>query len=155
MILLRPGAVTYDALCCVCDNVIVSPTIEGTLSENEHPLSPGMKYKHYAPEAQLVLLEGDEDNVINFLKQEQQQKRCAILCYDEEASLLRNDLLLPIGKRGDLKMHAKLLFSRLRECNSLSPEIIYAHIPDKDGIGLALYNRMIRAAAHSVLKIEN
>ena len=112
-----------------------------------------MKYKHYAPKAQFVLLDGEDDEIIEFLKEEQLRCRCAILCYDEEAKLLENELLLPIGCRGDLKMHAKLLFARLRECDSLSPDIIYAHIPDKNGLGLALYNRMIRAAAHTVLKV--
>lgn len=154
LILLRPGAITYDALCCVCDDVTVSPTLEGTLSENERPLSPGMKYKHYAPAAQLILLDGEDDKVLDFLKMEQKRCRCAILCYDEEAELLENRLLLPIGGRGDLKTHARKLFARLRECDSLSPDLIYAHIPDRAGLGLALYNRMIRAAAHTVLKIE-
>ena len=69
--------------------------------------------------------------------------------------MLEPTLLLPIGQRGDLKTHARMLFARLRECDSLSPDVIYAHIPDKEGLGLALYNRMIRAAAHTVLKIEN
>ncbi len=153
LILLRPGAITYDALCCICDDVTISPTLEGTLSENERPLSPGMKYKHYAPSAQLILLDGEDEKIIEFLKNEQEKCRCAILCYDEEAELLKKELLLPIGRRGDLKMHAKMLFARLRECDTLSPDIIYAHIPDKEGLGLALYNRMIRAAAHTVLKI--
>ena len=153
LILLRPGAITYDALCCICDDVAISPTLEGTLSENERPLSPGMKYKHYAPASQLVLLDGEDERIIEFLKNEQERLRCAILCYDEEAELLKNELLLPIGRRGDTKMHAKMLFARLRECDTLFPDIIYAHIPDKEGLGLALYNRMIRAAAHTVLKI--
>ena len=153
LILLRPGAITYDALCCVCGDVTVSPTLEGTLSENERPLSPGMKYKHYAPTSQLILLDGEDEKVIEFLKKEQERCRCAILCYDEEAGLLKNELLLPIGCRGDLASHAKMLFARLRECDTISPDVIYAHIPDKAGLGLALYNRMIRAAAHTVLKI--
>jgi L-threonylcarbamoyladenylate synthase len=112
-----------------------------------------MKYKHYAPAAQLILLDGEGENVIEFLKNEQERCRCAILCYDEEASLLKNELLLPIGEREDVQTHAKMLFARLRECDSLSPDVIYAHIPDRAGLGLALYNRMIRAAAHTVLKI--
>lgn len=153
LVLLRPGAITYDALCCVCEDVTISPTLEGTLKEDEHPLSPGMKYKHYAPAAKFVLLDGNDEDVIAFLQKEQEQRRCAILCYDEEAKRLKNELLLPIGCRGDLKTHAKMLFARLRECDGLSPDIIYAHIPDKEGLGLALYNRMIRAAAHTVLKI--
>ena len=155
LILLRPGAITYDALCCVCDNVTISPTIEGTLGENERPLSPGMKYRHYAPSAPFILLDGDDDNIIKFLQNEQKIKKCAVLCYDEEAELLDEKLLLPIGKRDDKIMHARSLFSRLRECDQVKPDVIYAHIPDKKGLGMALYNRMIRAAAHTVLKIDD
>ena len=153
LILLRPGAITYDALCCVCDNVEISPTLEGTLSADEHPISPGMKYKHYAPASPLVLLDGSRDEVISFLKNEQKTKKCAILCYDEEIEQLENHLLLPIGASDDVTSHAHLLFARLRECDDLKPDVIYAHLPSKNGLGLALYNRMIRAAAHTVLKV--
>jgi hypothetical protein len=100
-----------------------------------------------------ILLDGEDEKIIDFLRKEQKRCRCAILCYDEEAELLEKELLLPIGGRGDLKMHAKMLFARLRECDSLSPDVIYAHLPQKEGLGLALYNRMIRAAAHTVKKV--
>ena len=154
LILLRPGAITYDALCCVCENVTISSTIEGTLNENEHPISPGMKYKHYAPSSELVLLDGKADDVLRFLQYETLQKKCAVLCYDEETEDLEGGLLLPIGARHDINTHAKMLFARLRECDQLSPDIIYAHLPDKSGLGLALYNRMIRAAAHQIIDTE-
>ena len=154
LVLLRPGAITFDALCCVCEHVEISPTLEGTLKEDEHPLSPGMKYKHYAPASPLVLLDGDEKDVLNFLISEQKSKKCAIICYDEDIEYLEDKLLLPIGKKDDLSSHGKQLFAKLRQCDRLSPEVIYAHLPQKNGIGLALYNRMIRAAAHTVLKIE-
>lgn len=155
LVLLRPGAITYDALCCVCERVEISPTLEGALKDDEHPLSPGMKYKHYAPTSPLVLLDGDDSDVLKFLISEQKSKNCAIICYDEEIDYLEDKLLLPIGAKDDLKSHGKMIFSRLRQCDRISPEIIYAHLPDKSGLGLALYNRMIRAAAHTVLKIEN
>ncbi len=155
LVLLRPGAVTYDALCCVCENVKISPTLEGVLRDDEHPISPGMKYKHYAPASPLVLLDGEDGDVIKFLQEEQKKKRCAIICYDEEMPYLEDSMLLPIGKKDDIQMQARSIFSRLRECDGISPEIIYAHIPNKDGLGLALYNRMIRAAAHTVLKIDS
>ena len=155
LVLLRPGAITYDALCCVCERVEISPTLEGALKDDEHPLSPGMKYKHYAPTSPLVLLVGDDSDVLKFLISEQKSKNCAIICYDEEIDYLEDKLLLPIGAKDDLKSHGKMIFSRLRQCDRISPEIIYAHLPDKSGLGLALYNRMIRAAAHTVLKIEN
>ena len=153
LVLLRPGAVTYDALCCVCDIVEIAPAVEEALRENETPLSPGMKYRHYAPASSLVLLDGDEDKVIDFLKKEQKNKKCAVLCYDEEIELLDGCILLPVGRADDTEEHAKRLFSLLREADTLSPDIIYAHLPKRDGIGLALYNRMIRAAAHTVKKL--
>ena len=153
LVLLRPGAITYDALCCVCDSVEISPTLEGTLAADEHPISPGMKYKHYAPASPLILLDGDYESVLHFLKNEQKSKKCAILCYDEEISQLDNKLLFPIGALNDVVSHAHLLFARLRECDDLKPDVIYAHLPSKDGLGLALYNRMIRAAAHTVVKV--
>ncbi len=152
--LLRPGGITYDALCCVCEKVNISPAIEGVLSENERPLSPGMKYKHYAPSASLVLLCGDDDKVLKFLQDEQKHKRSVVLCYDEEISYLESDMILPIGKKDDVASHAKKLFSALRDADKLSPDIIYAHKPQKDGLGMALYNRMIRAAAHTVKEIK-
>ncbi len=154
LVLLRPGAVTYDALSCVCENVEISPAIEGTIREDEHPLSPGMKYKHYAPASPLILLDGDDGDVLEFLINEQKTKKCAIICYDEEADYLADKLLLPIGARDDIESHSRLIFARLRQCDRLSPDIIYAHLPKKEGLGLALYNRMIRAAAHTVYKID-
>ena len=153
LILLRPGAITYDALCCVCDSVEISPTLEGTLNADERPLSPGMKYKHYAPSAPLILLDGDFEKVLAYLRKEQETKNCAILCYDDEVDKLYDKLLLPIGATNDLRSHAHLLFARLRECDEIRPDVIYAHLPRKDGLGLALYNRMIRAAAHTVKKV--
>lgn len=152
--LLRPGGITYDALLCVCDNVSISPTIEGVLKENERPLSPGMKYKHYAPSAPLVLLCGDEKKILEFLRHEQSEKKCLILCYDEEVGELLREGLIPIGRHDDVQTQAKKLFSALREADKHSPDIIYAHLPQKDGLGLALYNRMIRAAAHTVKEIK-
>ena len=154
--LLRPGAITYDALCCICDDVIISPTLEGVLEADEHPISPGMKYRHYAPSAEFVLLDGEDDAVLKFMIEEQKKRRCALLCYDEEIECLdKSGILLPLGKKDDVAMHAKALFAGLRKCDTLSPDVIYAHLPKKDGLGLALYNRMIRAASHTVLKIDN
>lgn len=151
--LLRPGAVTYDALCCVCKNVDIAPAVTGQLAENERPLSPGMKYKHYAPKAPLVLLDGNEDNVINFLRHSQNSERCAVLCYEDELEYLRYERLICVGRRDDLATQANRLFSSLRQADELDADIIYAHLPGTDGLGLALYNRMIRAAAHTVKKV--
>ena len=151
--LLRPGAITCDALSCVCEKVTVSNAVTEELSENEKPLSPGMKYRHYAPTAPLILLDGDEDCVIDFLRRAQNAEHCTILCYDEELDALRYERLIPIGARDDIATQSQKLFSALREADTLDGDIIYAHLPKKEGLGLALYNRMIRAAAHTIKKV--
>ena len=150
--LLRPGGITYDALCCVCDDVKIAPAVLEKLAENEKPLSPGMKYRHYAPSADFVLLDGNDCDVLEFMKTEQ-KNNCAVLCYDEELSRLDSSLAICIGAKDDLNTQAKKLFTSLREADKLGAKKIYAHLPKLDGLGLALYNRMIRAAAHTIKKV--
>ena len=151
--LLRPGAITYDALCCVCDDVKIAPAVLDKLAENEKPLSPGMKYRHYAPSVDFVLLDGDDKAVLSFMKSEQKNNGCAVLCYDEEIGELDASLSICIGKKEDLSTQAQKLFTSLREADKLGAKKIYAHLPTMDGLGLALYNRMIRAAAHTIKKV--
>ena len=151
--LLRPGAVTADALTCVCERVVIAPAVLEQLKDGERPLSPGMMYKHYAPTTPLVLLDGDPDNVLAFLQNEQRERSCAILCYQEEVPHLAEGGLFPVGARSDLAAQAHCLFSLLREADKAGAEIMYAHLPEKSGLGLALYNRMIRAAAHTIQKV--
>ncbi len=151
--LLRPGAVTYDALQCVCENVKIAPAVLNKLAENEKPLSPGMKYRHYAPQADFVLLDGNDRDVLDFMVKEQSENKCALLCYDEEFSHFDPSLTIAVGKKDDLNTQAKRLFTSLREADKLGADKIYAHLPKLDGLGLALYNRMIRAAAHTIKQI--
>ena len=151
--LLRPGAIPVDALTCVCERVVIAPAVLEQLKEGERPLSPGMMYRHYAPTTPLVLLDGDPAHVLAYLQKEQEERSCAILCYLEEIPHLKNVHLFPVGGREDLATQAHSLFSLLREADKAGADVMYAHLPHTDGLGLALYNRMIRAAAHTVLKI--
>ena len=151
--LLRPGGITYDALCMVCEKVTVASAVTHQLADGERVLSPGMKYRHYAPTAPLILLSGEDDKVLTFLQQAQREKNCAVLCYDEEIAFLEQKNLLPVGSRSDLEAQAKRLFHALRDADGTDAEIIYAHLPPMEGLGLALYNRMIRAAAHTIKEI--
>ncbi len=151
--LLRPGGITYDALTCVCEEVEIAPAVAHALGENERPLSPGMKYRHYAPNSPLVLLSGTDDDKLIFMKNALKIENCALLCYDEELPELTDGKVISIGARDDLSHHAKVLFTALRQADKLSADIIYGHLPPMDGIGLALYNRMIRAAAHTIKEV--
>jgi L-threonylcarbamoyladenylate synthase len=150
LVLLRPGAVTYDALCCVCSDVSVSDTVMNKLKENERPLCPGSKYRHYAPDKPLTLVGGPEEARIAFFA-ERQKEGAVIICYDEQAELLEAHSVITVGKRDDLETQGHRLFAALRECDSLEGRCAYANLPSTDGFGLALYNRLIRAAAHTVV----
>lgn len=153
-ILLRPGAITPDALSCVCE-IEISPAVTMQLAKDARPESPGMKYRHYAPRAPLTLLSGKEEAVAAYLTEISKDDRVGILCYEEEIPTLSGGArLFPVGGRNDLATQAKLLFSALREADR-HPEItaLYAHLPPMEGMGLALYNRCIRAAAHTVKNV--
>lgn len=152
-VLLRPGAITYDALTCVCESVEIAPSVVESLKENERPLSPGMKYRHYAPNSPLVLVDGNDGDKLSFFIKARKSENCAILCYDEELEHLSGKNVLSIGKRNDQEHHAKVIFSALRNADKMGVDVIYGHLPTKDGIGLALYNRMIRAAAHTIKEV--
>ena len=153
IILLRPGGITCDALSLVCDKVRVADAVLHQLAENERPLSPGMKYRHYAPTAPLVLLSGSDADVLTYIQKEAKTRNCAALCYDEECQFLTDCTLFPIGQKNDLATQAHKLFSALRDADRTDAEIIYAHLPPREGLGLALYNRLIRAAAHTVKEV--
>lgn len=152
-ILLRPGAVTADALSCVCERVEISSAVTEALKANERPLSPGMKYRHYAPSCPLVLLDGEAEDVSVFLANAQKREKCIILCYSEDKNFLMDNNIIDVGGKDDLATQAKRLFGALRDADRTGIDVIYAHLPSQSGLGLALYNRMIRAAAHTVRKI--
>ena len=82
---------------------------------------------------------------------EKQKEGAVIICYDEQAEHLPADRVITIGKKDDLEAQGHRLFAALRECNSLEGKCVYANLPSTDGFGLALYNRLIRAAAHTVV----
>ena len=156
MLLLRPGKITLDELACVGD-VYIADAVTNMLQEGQVALSPGMKYRHYAPEAPLVLLDGDTDEVSGFIASEGKES-FAVICYSEDEEALRRDLpnatFHILGARENINEQAHQLFAILREVDKHSYEKIYAPLPSKDGVGLALYNRMIRAAAHTIINLR-
>lgn len=156
LLLLRPGHVTVDELACVAQ-VKVADAVTDKLGEGQVALSPGMKYRHYAPESPLVLLDGNINEIVDFIKAEGLQN-IAVICYTDDRSLIEEALsdaaIYSLGARGNMSEQAHYLFSVLRSVDKLSYTKIYAPLPSQDGVGLALYNRMIRAAAHTVINLR-
>ncbi len=148
-LILRPGKVTLEEIRKVLPDAEIS---ESVLHKHEgRPESPGMMYKHYAPKAQVTILCGDYGKRLDFLKDKDD---CGILCYSDETELAEMPYALSIGSKDKPEEQARLLFARLREFDEIENITeIYAPMPDSDGLGLAVLNRLIRAAGFSVVKL--
>lgn len=149
--LLRPGAITLDMLRALFDNVEVADAVTEKLAENARPLSPGMKYRHYAPTAPLYLLSGSDEKRIAYCSAADSDT--LLLVFDEEEEMFKGHKVITIGSKADEASQAKRLFAALREADKASAKKILAPMPKKSGISLALYNRMIRAAAHNIIEL--
>jgi L-threonylcarbamoyladenylate synthase len=116
-----------------------------------------MKYRHYAPDAPLVLLDGELDEIVKYIKNDNPSD-IAIICYSEQKSLLIDQIpdaaIYTLGAQSNITEQAHHLFSILREVDGVGYKKIYAPLPPREGMGLALYNRMIRAAAHTVINLR-
>ena len=151
--LLRPGAITPEDLERVAP-VKVADAVLGMLKQGERVLSPGMKYKHYAPTTPFSLLDGSEEAFADYLAR--LPRTAAVFVSDEEAVALASATqatLIPTGPAGEPAVLAHRLFYLLRDSDKHGYSALYARTPTPTGIGLALYNRMIRAAAHHIISL--
>ncbi len=153
--LLRPGLVTVEEIEEVIGHIDVDHAVLFKLESDEKVSSPGMKYKHYAPKAKVVLINGDSESFINFVNNEfENDSTVGAICYDEDIKHLKAKTI-PIGKSDDLQAQAHLLFDALRQVDEFDCfTTVYAHCPTKTGVGMALYNRLIRAASFEVIDLE-
>lgn len=149
LVICRPGGITKEMLSEVCRTVEIDPAVLSKFDGK--PIAPGMKYKHYAPRAEVTVLVGDEERIERFLAD---KKKYGIMCYDEDERLLKHENALSLGRTEDRSEQAARLFSCLREFDRNGDiEKIYARMPDKNGIGLAVYNRLIKAAGFNVVEL--
>lgn len=150
-VLLRPGGVTLEMLACVLPNICVDPAVENKLNDGAKVLSPGLKYKHYAPKTKLILVEGSTEQFVNFINSKANGNQAALV-FDEEKDLIKIPVVT-YGSAQDDAQKAKQIFLKLRQIDSLNVSAVFVHAPQKTGIGLAVYNRLIRAAAFKVIKL--
>lgn len=146
-VLLRPGAITKEMIEAVIGRIDVAKAVLEGMKKDEVAASPGMKYKHYAPKAKVVIVNADKQQYEDFVN----AKRDAFaLCFEDD------DVKIPkvtFGKENDDLSQAKELFDALRILDEMGAEKVYARIPNKDGVGMAVYNRLIRAAAFTVIDL--
>ena len=152
--LLRPGGFTYEKLCDLLGKVEISDAVLEQLKEGQKPESPGMKYKHYAPEIKVVLVKGDREKVRALLCEKYASENCGIICFDEDTDQ-RNGRILNMGSRDNNEEYAEKMFDALRLTDTLEGiDTVYAVLPETtSGISLAIYNRMLRAAAFNIIEL--
>ena len=149
--LLRPGGITVEELRNVLGNVEIDKAVIDKVDSLETVSSPGMKYKHYSPETKIIIVDGDNESFIKYVNSRSSDK-VAALCYIDDQPKL-NVKTVTFGKMNDYNMQANELFSALRKIDDLNVNIVYARCPQKNGVGLAVYNRLIRAAGFEVIKL--
>ena len=147
--LLRPGAVTLEQLKEIIPDIAVDSAVLAEPQKDKPVASPGMKYKHYAPKTECFLIEAESKDFCDFVNL---QTNSAAICFNEE----KENITVSSITYGSYKNGSTLaqgLFAALRNVDSLNAEKVYIHAPDKTGVGLAVYNRLIRAAAFKVIKL--
>ena len=150
--LLRPGKITAEELKRLIPDLVVDKAVLVEPKEKEKVASPGMKYKHYSPKAEVVMVEGDSDSFARYLKENEKDFDLAVI-FDEDSNKVGEVKTLCLGGEKDFSAQAENLFKILREIDELGAKKALVHAPEKTGVGLAVYNRLIRAAGFKVVKL--
>lgn len=153
--LLRPGGVTLEQLRETLSEVEIDDALYGELADGARVSSPGMKYRHYAPSVPVVAVCGAPEATANYLLSKLSDDiHAGFICFNEYSDMFPSELTVSIGVCGANDDHARGLFDALRRLDALKVDIIYAQCPDERGIGLAVSNRLKKAAGFSIINVE-
>lgn len=147
--LLRPGGITPEQLVEVLGEIDIDPAVTGQMTSTAAS-SPGMKYKHYSPRANIIMVQGELSQFCDFLTTLEHPKDVFALCFEGE----ENAIPLPCVTYGwidDPLSQSQRLFSALRELDERGARQVYARCPQQQGVGLAVFNRLQRAAAFQMM----
>ncbi len=147
--ILRPGAVTREMLLEVCGEVVIDPAILHEVDAGAKVASPGMKYKHYSPKADIIMVEAAMDDFTALVGENYKDNVWALVFDGDENGFPYRNMTYGADSSGQ----AHWLFQRLRELDDLGAEKVYVRAPSTEGVGLAVYNRLIRAAGFEVIRI--
>lgn len=149
-VLLRPGAVTVAQLREVLPDLEIAEAVLSKIDADTPVQSPGMKYKHYSPSTEMEMASGSSQAFAEYVNALGEDV-CA-LCFDEDAPLLSVPYV-SYGGAEDCEAQAAKLFDALREIDTKGKKKAIAHAPSSEGVGLAVYNRLLRACAFKVKEI--
>lgn len=157
--LLRPGGITYQELTEVLGEIKIDSAVKAELeSENSSALAPGMKYKHYSPEAEVILVEGEAKRTAQKIteladKYLAKGDKVGIMATEENSSLYTAGQIKIMGSRNRLSVVSANLFRLLRSFDDLGVDIILIEGVSSQGLGLAIMNRLRKAAGYQVIRV--
>lgn len=148
--ILRPGFVSAEDLKEITDNVIIDKGVLQMLDPNAVAASPGMKYKHYSPKADITIIDGSLKSFKEYVSKQAENGLWCMTFSEQDVY----ELGVPAISYGETdEQQAQKLFDTLRELDDVGAEKVYARCPNKSGVGLAVYNRLLRAAGFQVIKL--
>ncbi len=155
--ILRPGYITQEMLEKVLEHVEVDTAILSDDSKTP-PKAPGMKYRHYAPKGDLSIVEGDQEGVVSYINSQlsalrEKGVRTGVICTDETAPLYAADTVKSAGKRSDEEGIARELFRILREFDDEGTEVMFSESFSGSGVGMAIMNRLMKAAGQKIIRL--
>lgn len=150
--LLRPGGVTLEQLQTVLGKVEVDRALYESIGKDVRVSAPGMKYRHYAPKAPLTVVRGNPTQTAQYISR-QAAAGDGILCFDEYKNIFPDCVALSFGGQEDLPTQAREIFGCLRQFDSLNVRQIWAQCPSDEGLGLAIANRMQKAAGFHLVQL--
>ena len=156
--MLRPGYVNEEMLRDVLGDIEKDPAVFGNTDENILPKAPGMKYRHYAPKGRLSIVSGESDKVTEYIRariaSRKEGVRIGVIASSSDVSYYGSaDLVADAGSRTNETEIAARLFDILRRCDEERIDEIYSEEFNTPQLGLAIMNRLIKAAGHSIIKV--
>ena len=150
--LLRPGGLPLEALEEVLGEVAVDAALLRPLGEGEKPKAPGMKYRHYAPKAPVTVVLGEPSATADYIAA-RLGEHTGVICFDEWAGRFAGHVVENIGSSARKDEQARRVFDALRAFDHTDVTEIYAQCPHEDGLGLAVANRLKKAAGFHVVEV--
>ena len=155
---LRPGAITMEMLKKCVGAVEIDPAILGPVSQDFKPKAPGMKYRHYAPKADLTIVSGETEDVVRAInrmaaERESEGLSVGIICTDETRALYPRGVVRSMGVRARQETIAHNLYAVLREFDDLNADVIYSESFEGGELSQAIMNRLCKAAGYHMMNV--
>ena len=150
--LLRPGGLPLEALEEVLGQVMVDGAVTAEPEQGAKPRAPGMAYRHYAPKAPVTVVSGNAEMSAEYIRRNLQD-RSGIICFHEYIHWFGGHVVHDLGHAADKAEQARHVFDALRTFDDTDVTEIWAQCPDSEGLGLAVENRLKKAAGFHVIEV--